>query len=487
MNYLLLCRLLSVLLLLFTLSMLIAVPFALYYGEWKSLLVFVESMGIGLIFTGILYLFGRRATGEVYRREALATVGLSWIIAAAIGAIPFILSGAVPDIASAYFESASGMTTTGSSVFEVIEDKPKSILIWRSFLHFLGGLGIVVLFVAILPAMGVGGRALFKQEVPGPVTEGLTPRIRDTAIKLLKLYIGLNVVQAIILMICGMSFFDAINHAMATIATGGFSTKNASIAAFTSPMVEWVTIVFMFLAGTNFSLHLEALKGRFVYFKSIEFRVYLFIVFAVSFFIATMLWMSGSQAVSNSGGFNFRDAMFITLAIQTTTGFGTVDFDQWPEVTRILLVFLMFVGGCAGSTGGGIKLVRWIMVTKVVLSEIATNVSPRSVRLLKLDNHVINKETSRQVLTFVVLYLMLTAAGAITVALLMPEQSLVTSVTASVTALNNIGPGLELIGPTSNFASQSAPTKWVLSFLMIMGRLELFSVLVLLSPKFWVR
>lgn len=488
MNFSILFRLVGIFLALFTLSLSVGIPVALIYGEWSVIPVFLESLLVGGIISGSLYFLGRHSKGDdVYRREALATVGISWLLAAAIGALPFFLSGAVPDYASAYFESASGLTTTGASVFRVIENKSLAILFWRSFLHFLGGLGIVVLFVAFLPTMGVGGRALFKQESTGPVTEGMTPRIKDTAMKLVKVYIGLNVIQTVLLMICGMSLYEALIHAMGTIATGGFSTRNASIAAFTSPAIEWIIIGFMYLAGVNFGLHVELVRGRFAYLKSTEFRVYTSIVLGAAVFISVALWLSNTQAVSNPGGWNFRDALFMVLTIQTTTGYGTVDFNQWPEVVRMMLLVLMYIGGCAGSTGGGIKVIRFVILFKLLFAEIATSVSPRRVRLLKLDGNVIHRDTAYQVLIFFFVYIFISIVGCILVALLMPEQSLLSSITAVIATINNIGPGLEAVGPTMNFASQSPGAKAVLSILMILGRLELFSLLVLLSPNFWTK
>ncbi len=451
------------------------------------LAVVMESMLVGGVISGTLYMLGRNAKGDAFRREVLATVGLSWLLASGIGGLPFYLSQSVPDFASAYFECASGLTTTGSSVFQTIEDKPRAILFWRSFTHFIGGLGIVVLFVALLPALGVGGRALFKEEATGPVTEGLTPRIKDTAVQLVKLYVGLNVIQMVLLFLFGMNLFDAANHAMATIATGGYSTRNSSIYYYQSPLIEWTIVVFMFLAGTNFNLHLEALKGKFHYFRNTEFKAYTGIVICSAFFIALILWLSGESDVSHANGVNIRDGFFTAVTIQTTTGFGTVNFDSWPEVLRYLIVILMFVGGCAGSTGGGLKVVRIVILFKLLAAEIATSVSPRSVRLLKLDGTVINRDIAYQVLMFFFVYTIIMAFGGFLVALLMPDQSLLTSFTAAITAINNIGPGLDAIGPTMNFANQSSSVKWILSLLMILGRLELYPILVLLSPSFWIR
>ncbi|MDK2972143.1 MAG: trk/ktr system potassium uptake protein [Candidatus Sumerlaeota bacterium] len=493
MNYRLVSRFLSLLVALFSLSMSLALPFAMWYGEWSEFLHFIESAAMGCALAGILYTFGRRATGEMYRREALAVVGLSWVLAAGVGALPFYFSGMIGSYSGSYFESMSGLTTTGASVLTNIESNAKCLLFWRSFLHFVGGLGIIVLFVAVLPLVGVGGRVLFKQEVPGPVPEGMTPRIKDTAMLLLKVYVGFNVLQALLLMFAGLTPFDAINHAMATLATGGFSTKNTSVLAFGSQAVEWIIIVFMFLAGTNFSLHLEAVQGRFSYWKSTEFRAYLLGILGSAIFITVLLHVSGATftepgsapVVSNTSGIHFRDALFATLSMQTTTGFATVDFDRWPEAARFLLVALMLVGGCAGSTGGGIKVIRWVILFKVARQELGRAVSPRRVRVLKIDGKPMRPETVGQVQTFFYLYIVIIVVGSILLALLEPDTKLLSTFTAVVSALNNIGPGLEEVGPTMNYAFMEAPALWLLSLLMLLGRLELLAVLVFFSRTFW--
>ncbi|MCB2156823.1 TrkH family potassium uptake protein [bacterium] len=485
MNIRLLCRYLGILLGFLTLLEVLIVPFAIYYNEWHALGRIAEAMAGGFLFAVILYLIGRDATGDVFRREALAIVGLGWILAAGVAALPLFLTGVAPTYTDAYFESMSGLTTTGSTILTTIEDHPKSILLWRSFLHFLGGLGIIVLFVAILPMLGVGGRALFKQEVPGPVPEGLTPRIKDTAVALWKIYIAFNVIEAIALMILGMSFYDAINHAMATMATGGFSTKNTSVLAFASPMIEWCIIIFMVIAGTNFSLHLRAVQGRFDYFRDPEFLSYISIIIGSAVVIAVLLYVHETPAVSKPGSFNFRDAFFTVVALKTTTGFGTVDFQQWPNAARIMLLILMFFGGCAGSTGGGLKVIRWIILFKAGYHEIQSKISPRRVRRLKLGGRPIGDDIVREVLAFFFLYMGIAILGSVAIAFAMPHQSVLTSISSVVATLNNIGPGLDAIGPTANFAHQSLPAKWLLSLFMVLGRLELFAILVLFSRNFW--
>ncbi|MBX3728299.1 MAG: TrkH family potassium uptake protein [Candidatus Sumerlaeia bacterium] len=496
MNYPLVAKFLGLLLGLFSVAMLTALPFAFHFEEWRAFVALLEAVGCGMVVAVAFYLIGRRATGEMYRREALAVVGLSWFLAAMIGALPFHFGHLFDSFAACVFESMSGLTTTGASVLTDIEGSPKALLFWRSALHFIGGLGIVVLFVAVLPLVGVGGRALFKQEVSGPSPEGLTPRIKDTAILLLKFYVGINALLFVCLLLAGMSFFDAINHAMATIATGGYSTRNASLYSFANVRIEWVIILFMFLASTNFRLHLDALRGKFNYWKNAEFRAYTFIVVSCGLFVTALLMASGTgigvdlppgalPAVTEPGGFHLHDVMFSNLSVQSTTGFGTVDFNQWPDAARILLMFLMIVGGCAGSTSGGMKVIRWVILFKVAAHELSRAVAPRRVRVLKIDGQPIPDDTIRQVQTFFFLHIFVMMAGSVVLGLFVPDLSLLTIFTAVVSAINNIGPGLDQVGPAANFACMNGPAMWLLSLLMLLGRLELLAILVFLSRTFW--
>ncbi len=481
-------RLLGLLVLTFTASMVTMLPFALWYREFAVLLEVFFSMLLGGGIGGLLYFVGRDQAGkQLFRREALAVVSFAWILVGGIGALPFFLGGMTEGYTDAFFESVSGLTTTGASILNDIESQAKTLLFWRSFLHFVGGLGIIVIFVAILPILGVGGKALFKQEVPGPVPEGLTPRIKDTALALCRIYIAINVIEMIILKLCGMTYYDAINHALATMATGGFSTKNASIAAF-SPLIEWVMVVFMFIAGTNFSLHLRASKGDFLcYLRDKEFLVYLGIVVGLTFFFGTVLYFSGNKAVSNPGSISFRDSIFTSLTIMTTTGFGTVDFDQWPPVCRGVIVMLMFVGGMAGSTAGGMKVIRWVILLKASLHQLSIEASPRVVRVLKISGRVLDSRAQADAFSLFFLWISVFVGGTVIVAMITPEQSIISSMTAVASCLNNIGPGLEMVGPKMNYYYQNEFAKWILSLLMIMGRLELYAILIMFTPSYWLR
>lgn len=485
MNYPLISKLLGMILFLFSLSMLTMLPVALAFAEWLSLLRILESILISIGFSAVLYLIGRQSKGELYRRDALAVVGLSWMFVAALGAFPFWLGGMVEGYTDGFFEAMSGLTTTGASILRDVEEAPKCFLFWRSFLHFLGGIGIIVFFVAILPVLGVGGKNLFKQEVPGPVPEGLTPRIKDTAITLCKIYIAFNIIEFFLLMFAGLGFFDALNHAMATMATGGFSTKSASVGAF-SAAAEWIIIIFMFIAGTNFSLHNRFIKGDFLcYFRDAEFRLYLSIIAAAALLFTFVLWITANPSVSHQGGVNVRDSIFTSLTIITTTGFGTVDFDQWPVVCRIMIVLLMFVGGMAGSTAGGMKIIRWLILTRSALFHIGHQATPRAVRVLKIDGKVLDKSMQAQVFAFFFIYISVFVVVSLSVSLLSPSMSIVTTISAVAACLNNIGPGLEAVGPTLNYADFHPAAKWILSISMVMGRIELYAVLALMTPRFW--
>jgi trk system potassium uptake protein TrkH len=426
----------------------------------------------------------------------MAIVGTSWLLAAAIGALPYLLGGMTPGSAcDAYFESMSGLTTTGSTILTDIEGQTRALLFWRAMTHFIGGLGIVVLFVVVLPEIGVGGKALFKREVPGPFDESTTPRIRDTAITLFKLYLAFNVAEAVMLMLAGMSVFDATCHALATIATGGFSTRNQSVYSFHNPAAEWIIIVFMFLSGTNFALHLEALKGKFsAYWRDPEFRLYAAVTAGGATLAAILIYFSNvtnpvdplaTPYVNNPGGFNLRDTLFMFFAVGTSTGFGTVDYEGWPPVLRLAMLFLMVTGACAGSTSGGLKLVRVLTLARVVIHKVRVEVRPNLVRCLRIGGKVIPAHAVESVLVFSAIWMMTLAGMSAAVALLSPGQSILTSVSAVVTCMSNIGPGLEGVGPAANFASQTPLVKWLLSVTMLLGRLEIFSVAVLFSPRFW--
>jgi len=465
---------------------------AVLFRDWASLIDFGESMAVALAIGGTFTALGYKAPDRMFQREGLALVGIGWLITAAISALPFIFSDTLGPV-DAYFEAMSGLTTTGSTVLENIEAVPPSILFWRSFTHWIGGMGIIVLFIAVLPYMGAGGKQMFKSESPGPDPRGLSPRIRDTASTLWKIYLGLTVVQTILLMIAGMSLFDALTHTFGTLATGGFSTRNASVAAFDSFAVEAIIIVFMVLAGTNFGLYFAMLHHDWLApLKNTEWKAYILILgISATLITINLMGVQGAvdvdaqapQTPDYSVTQAARHATFLTVSIMTTTGFGTEDFDQWPYFSRTLLVVLMFVGGCAGSTGGGIKVVRFIMLFKMAYWRLESTFRPKTVRPIRVNGQVVDEDTQRTVYAFFFIYLMIFAAGSLFMSFLgLPFQTAVTSVIAT---LNNIGPGLEHVGAIQNFHFIPASGKIFLSLCMAMGRLELFSICVIFLPSFW--
>ena len=423
-----------------------------------------------------------RPKRELKQREALAVVVLAWFVAGAFGALPFLWSGYFRSVTDAVFESASGFTTTGATILTSIETVPESLLFWRSLTHWLGGMGIIVLSLAILPMLGVGGMQLFKAEVPGPTADRLKPRIQDTAKLLWGVYVILTGIETALLMFGGMNFYEALCHSFATLATGGFSTRDASVAAYDSAYIEWVITFFMFAAGVNFSLHYQALRGRLrEYFRNEEFLFYLTITLGAT--IGLILLNQGT--VYDSLADNLRYSAFQASSILTTTGFGTADYEQWPVMAQYMLVFLMFVGGCAGSTGGGMKVARILLLFKHAHVQVFRLIHPRAVRLVKLGATPVKGEVMQSILGFFALFMGIFVVASMLLAA--TGMDLVSSGAAVIATLSNIGPGLGSVGPIDNYSHIPAFGKGVLIVCMLMGRLELFTVLVLFIPSFWRR
>ena len=416
-------------------------------------------------------------------REGVAIVGLGWIAVVLAGSLPFIITGTAPTIPAAIFESVSGFTTTGATVFPVIEELPKSILLWRSITHWLGGMGIIVLGVAILPLLGMGGAQLFRAEAPGIPSERLRPRIASTARSLWVVYGVLTGTLAVIYLLLGMSVFDAVNHAMSCLATGGFSTKTSSIRDFSSA-IQWVTILFMILAGTNFTLHFRFAMGRWMSpFRDEEWRWYLGIMAFCWLVVVASLVTAGDELLT---GELIRRAMFNVTAINTTTGFATTDFTLWPTLAQVILLGLMFMGAMGGSTGGGFKTVRSGVVLKHIAGEIRKVLHPQAVVVTKLGGRAIRPEVLHNVLAFLALYMLTHGLGTVVLASL-GQYDLVTALSASLAALSSIGPGLGDVGPVSHYGIMTPMAHLVLSMLMLLGRLEFYTLLVLVAPGTWIR
>lgn len=470
-----------------------------------------RSLGIavvlGLILGGGLFAIGYKQKQEALaRREALLLVASSWLIGAVIAALPFWLwaraggggeTHIFKSFAACYFEAMSGLSTTGATALgsegQRIGDLPQGLLLWRSLTHWLGGLGIVVLFVAVLPSTGTGGKKLFQVESTAD-QGGVRPRVRETARVLWLIYLGLTVAAILLMRATGaVDWFDAVNHAFSVMSTGGLSPNDASIGGYNSVSLDLVTTFFMFLAGVNFVLFFHAAQGRWsMAWKDVELRVYLILKVAVSLIIAFNIL--GSTITTTAGrtieaGFfeSLRFASFQTMSLQTGTGFGTADYDIWPELSVGLLMGLMFIGGCAGSTAGGLKVIRFWVCAKVLYAALERAFRPNVVRPLKVGKSVIDDEVKLASLTYLVMLGLLTGLGCFAIQLIEPSSAcnFQTAFSSSMSCLCNVGPGVHGVGPTQNYGWMQPASLWVLSLLMVLGRLEVFALLVLLAPRFW--
>lgn len=467
------------LLILISLFLLTPIPFSIYYHDAMTGSFILCAIIGAVLGAGLVALFAPEK--ELGYRDGFAVVVLSWLGLAFLGALPFYFSGQMPSFVDCFFESMSGFTTTGSTILDKVEVLPKSVLFWRATTHWIGGMGIIVLSLAILPLLGIGGMQLFQAEMPGPTKDRLAPRIQDTARILWGVYVLFTAIETILLMLGGMTFYDAVCHSFATLATGGFSTHTASVGHFNSAYIETVIIIFMFLAGTNFSLHHPGIKGKIsAYWRNEEFRFYTTLCLIATLIIVAV---NAYHQVYATFGQTLRTAAFQVVTIITTTGFGTADFDQWPPALRILLVTLMFVGGCAGSTGGGIKVVRILLFFKFARLQLRNLVHPRTVGTLKFGKVKVPQEIMVGILGFLALHIGVFLLASLLITL--QGIDIVTGTTAVIATLNNIGPGLNLVGPAQNFGHLPQLSKVVLSFCMLAGRLELYTVAVLLTPDFW--
>ena len=473
-------RFIGILILFLGLSMIAPLLVSATYKDGSTLAMLYSMLitsGIGLIF-----FIATKKDKEVHlnHRDGVAIVTLGWLAAGLVGAIPFLISGSIPDFTNAYFESISGFTTTGATILDDIERLPEGILMWRSITQWFGGMGIIVLSIAILPFLGIGGMQLFKAEVPSPVVDKLKPRISDTAKTLWKVYLLITTLEIIFLFGGGMSLFEAVCHAFCTMPTGGFSPKNSSIAHYNSAYFDGVIIIFMLLAGINFSLHYKLIKGDIAIFgKDSECRVFLtmvgVIIIVVTFNVYGSVYDSFSKAI--------QYAAFQVTSIITTTGFVTADYEKWPFLSQKLLLFCMFLGAMAGSTGGGIKTMRIMLLAKHSYQEIFRIIHPHAITTVKLGGRPVPGEILSSIWGFLVLYMGLFVISAMIMASLGLD---IISAFSSVTAcIFNIGPGLGLVGPVKNYLGIPFIGKWVLIFCMLLGRLEIYTVIVLLMPEFW--
>lgn len=471
-------RVLSFLLIFLAAAMLLPVPFSLYYGD-ADYVALLLSAGITLLF-GFIGFKASRLDKDLRPKEGFAIVTFGWLSFAVFGSLPFLLSGAIPSYTDAFFETMSGFTTTGATILSDIERLPHGVLFWRSLTHWIGGMGIIVLSLAILPFLGVGGMQMYKAEVPGPTADRLTPRIAQTAKILWGVYVAFTAAEAALLMLGGMNLFDALCHAFGTLATGGYSTQNSSIGAFGSAYIDYVVIVFMLIAGTNFALHYRFIKGDFMaYFRNQEFLFFISLLGLATFFIGLDTYFNHYHNLAET----VQKSLFQVVAILTTTGYGTADYEQWSFSSQFILFVLMFFGGCAGSTGGGIKMLRVHVLLKSVFAEITRLVHPHAVVPVRIGMQTVPREVVAHIVGFFILFVMIFVVSVFIMSAMGLDMP--TSFGSVAATLGNIGPGLGNVGPTDNYGHIPTPGKWFLTFLMLSGRLELYTVIILLSPSFW--
>jgi len=459
--------------------MALCLPISFYYGEqdWTAILTSsLITIGAGAL---LKYLTRNKKSKELKKKDGYLIVTAGWIFMSVFGALPYIFSGAIPDFTNAFFETISGYTTTGASILTDIEAVPNGILFWRSLTQWIGGMGIIVLALAILPFLGIGGMQLFVAEAPGITPDKLQPRIQETAKRLWFLYVGLTLAEAIALFVAGMGPFDAINHSLTTMATGGFSTKNDSLQ-FVDPVIQYIVIFFMFLAGTSFTLTYFALKRNFKkVFKNEEFKVYLSFTVVITLIVTITLLVVSDEPFEAS----FRDALFQVVSLITTTGFVSADYTSWAPFLSVIFFILLFVGGSAGSTAGGVKVIRHIVLFKNSFLELKRQLHPSAIMPVRISGKAVEQSIVYNVLAFIMIYILVFLVGVTLLSTMNVDFD--TAFGAVATSLGNVGPGIGDVGPLDNFSEMPTGGKWLLSALMLLGRLELFTVLMLLSPHFW--
>ncbi len=462
-------------------TMLLPLGFAVYYGD-ASVKALCYAMGLTVsagLLPALLWRKPARAGLLLNHREGMAIVTLGWLACGICGALPFMLSGYVPNFFDAFFESVSGFTTTGASILVDIEALPQGLLMWRALTHWLGGMGIILFSLAILPYLGVGGMQMYKAELSGPTADKLHPRLHDTAMTLWLVYGLFTLLLCILLLFGGMSFFDALAHTFATVATGGFSTRNTSVTGF-SAYIQWVITIFMFLCSINFGLHYKMLRGSpKVYGNSAEFRWFALICLAATLLVTAGIYKSSYLGFEES----LRHGAFQVLTIISTTGFATADYLAWGAMPQAVILLLFFVGGCAGSTAGGVKAVRVVVLFKTVYHELFRLVHPRTVRSVKLDGAPLQADLVTGIFAFFVIYLFSVVISGFLLTLCGVEPGAAFS--GALSCLGNVGPGFGSLGPASNYAALPDAAKFILGLTMLLGRLEIFTALILLVPEFW--
>ncbi|MFV0515915.1 MAG: TrkH family potassium uptake protein [Aminipila sp.] len=476
-------RSLGILMVVMGAAMILPLIVSIIYNETKIVNSFLLTILPVIIIGFLICLKIAPSQSRLNVRDGFLIVSIWWIAASTISAIPFMISNTIPNFFDAFFECASGLSTTGASILTEIESLPKGILFWRSFTHWLGGMGILVFAVALLPSLGIGANILASAEAPGPTMDKITPKISDTAKNLYEMYTILTLAEIVLLMFAGMDLFDATTHSFATVGTGGFSTYNTSIAHFNSFTIEMIITIFMILSGVNFNLYFYTFRKRGGIKNLIadeEFRFYLLIIIVITSLMTINLFFSN---VYNSIGDSARYSFFQTVSILTTTGFATADYDIWPTFSKMLIFLLMFIGGCSASTGGGIKVIRVLVVLKLIKRGIQVKLHPNAIISIKINDKKLSIDTVSAIANFVFLHILVVAACTLLISL--NGYDILTGFSAVLTCMGNIGPGFNLVGPTMNFSIFSEPIKFLLSLLMLAGRLELYTFIMLFVPQFW--
>ena len=489
MNYALVTRLLSMLLTCIGTAMLISVGVGYLYIEnepdKKALLPFLLSVAIVFVLAALSYILGHKKEQQMFHKEALCVIGVGWILASIVGALPYFLILKDCSLIDAIFESTSGFTTTGSSVFTNLETFPRSLLFWRSISQWIGGLGVVVFFVVILSSVGAGAKILFSKESTSQSTELADSRIQSAVLIIIALYLGFSLMCTLVLKVLGMNWYEAVCHTFSTIATGGFSTRSESIGAFNNPAIDWATICFMIIGATSFLVIIRIFRKNWQeVWNNTETYVYYGVLF-LGISLTTLVLFRASPEVAFAD--TFRGAFFQVTSIITTTGFTTANYNNWPPLIHILLIFFMIVGGSSGSTSGGLKIVRLIVAIRVCLLNIEKAFRNRVVRSIKINGRTLTPTMEENVMSYLILAGIITCLSILIIAFLEPHMSLKATLSTVIAHVFNIGPGLAEVGPTRNYGFLTDSTKIVLSLLMIMGRLEFYAILVLFAPSFWKR
>lgn len=483
MNYRLIARFFGILLLVETAALLATALISWFYND-KNLIYFLASAAISFVAALVSILLGRNANPTIGKREGSLVVTFTWIVFTLFGLLPFWLSGSIPSFTDAFFETISGFTTTGASILNNIEELSPGILFWRSLTHWIGGLGIIVLTLALLPVFGTSATQLFAAESAGPTKDKIHPKINETAKRLFLIYLILTAVQTVLLRIGGMSWFDAVCQSFGTVATGGFSTKQASIAYWDSAYIQYVISIFMILSGVNFSLYYFGFKNKFSKIKeNEELKYYLILLFSATILIVFSLIDFDQAFTFAKLEKAWRDAFFTVSSLMTTTGFGTADYVQWQPYTWVILLIVMLTGASAGSTSGAIKMVRIVIVFKYCYYEFKRIIHPNAVLPVRYSGHIVREDVITRVLAFVLLYLITVAFGILV--LNISGLGFIESIGGLIGCLGGVGPGMGALGPMGNYADIPEFSKWFLSFIMLVGRLELFTVLLLFTPAFW--